>query len=92
MPSSKSYVRNYKQEAAAENDERRKQRASRNKARREMIKDGRVRRNDGRQVDHIKPLSKGGSNGKKNLRVRSQKSNSSFRRKSDGSMKYEDQR
>lgn len=93
MPSSKNYKRNYRQEAATEDDDRKKARADRNAARRKMIKEGLVHRNDGRQVDHIKPLSKGGSGRSRgNLRVRSQKANSSFQRKKDGSMKYEDQR
>ena len=48
-----------------------KERAERNKARRLMgLKVG-----DPREVDHIKPLSKGGSNTKKNLRVVSRKTN-----------------
>jgi 5-methylcytosine-specific restriction endonuclease McrA len=41
----------------------RKNRASRNRAR-YKLKPG-----PGKEVDHKKPLSKGGSNGKKNLRV-----------------------
>ena len=92
MPSSPNYRRNYKQEAATESPARKKARAERNKARRDLIEEGLVHRHDGRQVDHIKPLSKGGSNRRSNLRVRSQKANSSYHRKSDGSMKYSNQR
>lgn len=40
-----------------------------------MEKKGRVRKYDGKEVDHIKPLSKNGSNGKKNLRVVSRHTN-----------------
>lgn len=48
-----------------------KNRAERNKARRMMgLKVG-----DPREVDHIKPLSRGGSNSKRNLRVVSRKTN-----------------
>jgi 5-methylcytosine-specific restriction endonuclease McrA len=44
-------------------------RAMRNKARREMEKEGKVSVGDGQEVDHIKPLSKGGTNNKRNLQV-----------------------
>ncbi len=48
-----------------------KNRAKRNAARKEMgLKVG-----DPREVDHKKPLSKGGSNGKSNLRVVSRTTN-----------------
>ena len=53
------------------NQNKKKNRAKRNKARREMgLKVG-----DPREVDHKKPLSKGGGNGKKNLRVVSRTTN-----------------
>ena len=48
-----------------------KNRAARNKARKDMgLKNG-----DGKEVDHKKPLSKGGSKGKKNLRVTTRTAN-----------------
>ena len=51
--------------------EQKKHRAERNKARREMgLKVG-----DPREVDHIKPLAKGGSNKRSNLRVVSRTTN-----------------
>jgi len=51
--------------------EQRKQRAKRNQARTKMgLKVG-----DKREVDHKKPLCKGGSNRKSNLRVVSRKTN-----------------
>jgi 5-methylcytosine-specific restriction endonuclease McrA len=51
--------------------QQRKRRAMRNKARRIMgLKTG-----DPREVDHKRPLSKGGSNKKKNLRVVSRTTN-----------------
>lgn len=51
--------------------EQRKNRSARNKARRASgLKIG-----DSREVDHKKPLSKGGGNGKTNLRIVSRKTN-----------------
>jgi len=50
-------------------------RSKRNGARRLAIKDGRARKGDGKEVDHIKPLSKGGTNRRKNLRVVSRREN-----------------
>lgn len=50
-------------------------RVKRNKARREAIKDGRVKKGDNRDVDHVKPLRSGGSNAKSNTRVVSKSSN-----------------
>jgi len=40
-----------------------------------MEKAGKVKKNDGKHVDHIKPLTSGGSNSKSNLRVTSAKAN-----------------
>jgi hypothetical protein len=64
-----------------------KDRAKRNAARRELEKEGRVSKGDGKDVDHKKPLSKGGSNSKGNLRVTSKTANRSFARKKNGAMK-----
>jgi hypothetical protein len=52
-----------------------KARAARNKARREAIKDGRVSKGDGKDIDHKTPLTNGGSNSKKNTRVKSASAN-----------------
>ncbi len=57
-----------------------KQRAARNKARREAEKEGTVKKGDGKEVDHKVPLSKGGSNAKSNRRVISRKKNRSYKR------------
>jgi hypothetical protein len=57
-----------------------KQRAARNKARREAEKEGTVHKGDGKEVDHKTPLSKGGSNDKSNRRVVSRKTNRSYAR------------
>lgn len=62
-------------------------RTKRNKARADAMKDGRASKGDGKDVDHKKPLSKGGSNAKSNTRVVSKSTNRSFKRNSDGSMK-----
>jgi len=65
--------RNYKKEYADFHGKpaQKKNRAKRNKARRAKgLKVG-----DSREVDHKKPLSKGGSNGKRNTRVVSRKTN-----------------
>lgn len=57
-----------------------KQRAARNKARREAEREGTVSKGDGKEVHHVKPLSKGGSNAKSNRRVVSRKANRSYKR------------
>jgi len=68
-------------------DSVKKDRAKRNGARRMLESEGKVSKGDGKDVDHKKPLSKGGSNGKSNLRVTSKSSNRSFARKKNGAMK-----
>ncbi len=50
-------------------------RAERVKARRMMEKTGAAKEGDGKDVDHIRPLSKGGTSAKTNLRMRSVKAN-----------------
>ena len=52
-----------------------KKRAARNKARRIMERAGQVSKGDGKDVGHVKPLSKGGSTGKSNLQVQSRSKN-----------------
>ena len=64
-----------------------KKRAERNKARAMLMKEGKVHKGDGKDVDHKKPLSKGGATTKGNLRVKSASANRSFARKSDHSIK-----
>jgi 5-methylcytosine-specific restriction endonuclease McrA len=51
-----------------------------------MEKAGKVRKGDGKDVDHKRPLSKGGKTTLSNLRITSASSNRSFRRKKDGSL------
>jgi hypothetical protein len=52
-----------------------KKRAMRNKARREAIREGTVKKGDGNDIDHKTPLRAGGSNAKTNRRVRSTSAN-----------------
>ncbi len=60
--------------------EQKKKRAMRNKARRIMEREGRVKPGDNRDVDHRHMLKDGGSNARSNLRVVSQKKNRGWRR------------
>ena len=64
-----------------------KKRVLRNKARRQAIKDGKAKVGDGTSVEHVKPLSKGGTNGKSNLKIVSRSDNASFDRNSDKSVR-----
>lgn len=87
MPSSPGYKRDYQREK--ETDRARggvKARALRNAARAEMMKQGKVRKFDGKDVDHKKALDQGGSNSTSNLRVSSPSANRSFKRNSKGSL------
>jgi len=68
-------------------DEVKKDRAKRNGARRQLEREGKVSKGDGKDVDHKKPLSKGGSNSRSNLRVKSSSANKSFARTKSGKMK-----
>lgn len=67
-------ARDYVQERLNESPKRKKDRAKRNKARRELMREGLVKKGDGKVVDHKKPLSKGGSTKRSNLRVMPKKS------------------
>jgi hypothetical protein len=57
-----------------------KQRAARNKARREHEKRGNVSKGDGKEVHHKKALSNGGSFAMSNTEVTSRKKNRSYAR------------
>lgn len=46
-----------------------------NKARRMLEREGLVRKGDGKDVDHKKPLRQGGTSARSNLRVRSRSAN-----------------
>lgn len=62
-----------------------KNRATRNAARSKMEKAGKVSKGDGKDVDHIKGVSKGNGNG--NLRVQSKSANRSYPRNSKAGKK-----
>jgi len=79
------YAKEYKEYQGTE--EQKKNRAKRNAARREMVKLGKAHKGDGMEVDHVKPLSKGGSSSLSNLRVEKASDNRSFHRNPDSSMK-----
>ena len=64
-----------------------KNRAERNTARNELAKKGAVHKGDGKDVDHVTPLSKGGTGARSNLRVKSASSNRSFSRNTDHTVK-----
>ena len=89
MPSGKNYVRNYQQEYEIESIKRRKQRAERNAARRLVTKRKGKMAVRGKDVGHKVALSKGGANVAANLFLQSARTNRSFSRRSDGSMKSE---
>jgi hypothetical protein len=64
-----------------------KKRAARNQARAIMEREGKVTKGDGKDVDHKKPLSKGGTTTPSNLRVKSASANRSYARNSDHTIK-----
>lgn len=75
------YKKEYKQQVdRGEHDNR----MERQRARRKLDKDGVDR--TGKDVAHVKALSKGGSN-KDGIKLQAPSKNRSFKRKSDGSMK-----
>lgn len=76
------YKKEWKQEQARNEKE---SRATRARARYQMDKNGVDRK--GKDIDHKKPLSKGGTNAKSNLKLTSPSSNRSFSRKSDHTVK-----
>ncbi|CAB4156502.1 HNHc domain containing protein [uncultured Caudovirales phage] len=89
MPYKNKADRNYRTEYDnyQGTEEQKKRRAERNAARAKLMKAGKVSKGDGKDVDHAKPLSKGGSNKTSNLRVKTKSANRSFKRNSDHSVK-----
>jgi hypothetical protein len=81
--------RNYAQEYATYDgtEKVKKKRAQRNKARRMLEREGVVHKGDGMDVDHKKPLSKGGTTTRSNLKAVPASKNRSFKRTSKGAIK-----
>jgi 5-methylcytosine-specific restriction endonuclease McrA len=81
--------RDYKKEYEAYDGtpEVKKKRAMRNKARRQLEAEGVVSKGDGKDVDHKRPLAKGGSTARNNLRAVPAAKNRSFARTKSAGMK-----
>lgn len=81
--------RNYKKEYQNyhKSEEQKKNRADRNNARARAAKKGLVHKGDGKDVDHKKPIAKGGGNRSSNLRVVPASKNRSFKRTKSAKMK-----
>ena len=79
-------ARNYKKEALYEaSPEQVKHRVERNKARRKALREGKVKKGDGKDVAHVVALDKGGSN-KQGVRIESRSKNRSFLRDKKGNL------
>lgn len=89
MPYMKNGKRDYKREYEKYHakKEQRANRSERTVARNKSNAEGRTSKGDGKDLDHKRPLSKGGTSSRSNLRVVSASSNRSFARNSDGSVK-----
>jgi len=61
-----------------------KKRVQRDKARRQLMKEGVVRKGDGKDVNHKKPIRAGGSNARSNLNVQSRATNRAWAKKPTG--------
>jgi hypothetical protein len=84
-----TYKRDYKQEYATYDGTEavKKKRAQRNKARRMLEREGVVHKGDGMDVDHKKPLSKGGTTTRSNLKAIPASKNRSYKRTAKGAIK-----
>lgn len=78
------YKKEYEQYQGTE--EQKKNRAARNAARAKLMKEGKAHKGDGKDVAHVKALSKGGSNAD-GVKLQASAKNRSFKRNPDGSMK-----
>lgn len=80
-------TRNYKAEYDKyhASPEQKKNRAARNAARAKMMRKGKVKKGDGKDVAHVKAFDKGGSNND-GLKVEPKSRNRSFKRDSKGNL------
>ena len=93
-PKTGKSVRDYRTEydKYASRPEQIKARSERTTLRRQANAAGITSKGDGKDLDHKKPLSKGGANTLANARVTSKSTNRSFSRNSDGSLKSQTSR
>lgn len=85
MPKNRNYASEYRNYQGT--PEQREKNNARKRARYALEKEGKVRKGDGKDVDHVKPLAKGGGNGRSNLRVVASSKNRSFKRTRNAGMK-----
>lgn len=64
-----AYKRDYKKEDAADSPARKERRRFITRERRRLIREGKLKVGDGKQVDHIKQTASGGKNVRSNLRI-----------------------
>tara|TARA_E500000318_G_scaffold75629_1_gene70237 strand:+ start:453 stop:746 length:294 start_codon:yes stop_codon:yes gene_type:complete len=85
------YKKEYQQQKKRNEQERRntreRARYAMDKTSLDKNKNGKADRREGKDIDHKKALSRGGTNNKKNLRVVKASTNRSFKRNSDRSVK-----
>lgn len=88
MPSSPGYIRDYHHEDQIRDRKpgEIKKREERNAARHRALANGSVHKGDKKQVDHITPLSHGGSNSTSNTRIISAHLNESYKRGHHGEL------
>ena len=85
------YKKEYQQQLArGERDERNARERARyaiDKTGADKNHNGKADRREGKDIDHVVPLSKGGTNSKSNLKIKSASANRSYSRNSDHTVK-----
>ena len=91
MPYSTNGQRNYKKEYKLYHSKAKakKDRAERNKGRAMMVKAGKAKKGDGKDVGHVKAISKGGLSTMYNLQMQSKSANRSFSKTKTSKMRSE---